>query len=435
MFPYVVGLGISGRSVMQYLQQQKISFYCWDDNAQNRPDIEECRSPNDVNWLNITHLILSPGISHTWPKPHLAALKAKQHLISIISDVDLLWAEPSVSAYTVGVTGTNGKSTTAALMQHVLRLNGETFVGGNFGPPALKALEAPYKNVVLELSSFQLDITKSAGLDAAVLLNITTDHIERYGGLPGYVASKLSIFSKLKPGGTAIICTDSLPCGEIFSYLQMHTDLQVIGYSSDNRANEIDTNTYTKLCELANTATLNKQNLIGAYLVAHHKGIPFKQFEEQVLTYQGLAHRQEVVCTHKNVTFINDSKATNIVAANAALCKYNNLFWLGGGVAKEPSFDELETNNITKAYIFGEAASLIEKTLVQKSIPYRRCRTLDEATQWAYEDALKSEAPATVLLSPACASYDQFQHFVERGNVFKAAVKQIVMHTKEATHG
>jgi UDP-N-acetylmuramoylalanine--D-glutamate ligase len=298
---------------------------------------------------------------------------------------------------------------------------------------------------VLELSSYQLDLTSSLKPDVAVILNMSPDHLDRHGGMEGYVAAKRRILLNQSHGDTAVVGVDDAWCQQICTEITAANRRTIVPISArramgrgvyalqgvlydatGERANEI--------LDLTRAASLpgrhNWQNAAAAYAVGRALGLSVADTAEGLMSFPGLAHRMETVGAIGRVRFVNDSKATNADAARQALSSYPKVYWIAGGQAKAGGIDSLADlfGHVTKAYLIGEAADGFAKTL-EGHAPYVRVGTIDAAVQAAFADARKSGGDAIVLLSPACASFDQFADFEERGEAFRAAVHELTTPT------
>ncbi len=443
----VLGLGKSGLVAARALKESGAEVWAWDDSGEKRKaaaaeglgivDLRSC------DWSELTSLVISPGIPHTFPAPHPVAAKARQANVEIISDIELLARTQREASY-VGVTGTNGKSTTTALIGHIFKAAGRrTAVGGNIGTPAL-SLEALASGgiYVLEMSSYQLEITFSITFDVAILLNISPDHLDRHGGMDGYVAAKRRIFHRQTEPRTAVIGVDDEHSRAIWEDLVRQNDQVIIPISSTkalaNGVYAVDGGLYdamggtaARVAELADFPTLpgahNWQNAAAAYATARAAGVATDTIVAALKTYPGLPHRQERVGERDGVLFVNDSKATNADAADKALGCYEHIYWIAGGLAKEGGIESLTPHfsRIRRAYLIGEAADSFARTL-EGRVPYLLTRKLESAVESAYADAVRDgHKGAVVLLSPACASFDQFRDFEARGDMFRDLVRAL----------
>lgn len=455
---YVVGWGRTGLSAAQSLKNSGARVFAWDDNATSQKNAQaqgfEVVAPQDINWSELSALVLSPGIPHIFPKPHLSANLALENYVPILCDVDLL-AQALPEVEKVGITGTNGKSTTTALMSHLLKGAGLLVqMGGNIGVPVLDLEDHPGATYVLELSSYQLERTPHLALDTAVLLNITPDHIDRHGDLVGYINSKKLIFQAQGSAQDVVIGVDTQESAEIFKGLSQDAAKRVVPistlrslekgiYVQDGFLVDGYFEDHTQIYDLRQHPYLkgqhNWENILAAYGVLKLKGLTF---DESVLeAFQGLVHRQELCGIQDNVHFINDSKATNIESTLRALAAYEHIYLILGGQPKESLLQGIETyaSHIQKCYLIGEAQDQFSKSLDVAEIPFIKCGDLKTATQKAYEDASQAGGGRhVVMLSPACASFDQFKDFEDRGNQFKMHVEDIIKtknKTVEKAHG
>lgn len=441
----VLGLGKSGISAANALLKSGVHVVAWDDKLESREKAKTFDIPiADLNvrnaWVNVDFLVLSPGIPHHFPKPHPAVKLAKKMGIPIISDIDLLFTA-CPEAFYIGITGTNGKSTTTALIHHILKdYLPRVEVGGNLGNPVLEfdpLNKGDY--AVLELSSYQLDITPSLDLDIAVLLNITPDHINRHGSFKGYQHSKKRIFKAKTKKVTAVISVDDEPSLSIKKQLRRPT--KVIPFSCEEQQNNgisiLNGALVVEGKDIYDLRTLNNlkgkhnwQNIAAAYAVAKTIGIKSKDILHSIETFPGLAHRQEVVGQLAHITYVNDSKATNAEASAKALTSYENIYWLAGGQPKEGGVKSLIPllETVQRAYLYGEAAEQFTTTL-KKHLPCWQGKSMHDALQEATRDAIQSRKPAVVLLSPACASWDQFKSFEDRGDQFRDQVRHLIQQT------
>jgi UDP-N-acetylmuramoylalanine--D-glutamate ligase len=430
----VLGLGKSGLVAARALAASGAEVWAWDDDAAKRREIATT-DLYDCDWSRPSALVLSPGIPHEFPKPHPVAAKAKSAHVPIIGEVELLFrAQPKATF--IGITGTNGKSTTTALIGHILRRSGKRAeVGANLGTPALALAPLEYGGIyVLEMSSYQLELVPRARFDVAVLLNITPDHLDRHGGMAGYVAAKRRIFERQRPQDWAVIGIDDEYCRAIREGLtSRHVVAIAIGREAASaitvRDGILSDESGRAIMDLATAPTLpgshNWQNAAAAFAVGRALGISSASIAAGIETYPGLPHRQELIETSADLRFINDSKATNADATAKALACYETIYWILGGRPKENGLEGLEPfyPRIARAYLIGEAATAFGKTLDAHHVATRQCGTLDRAVTAAAEDAAREKRPnAVVLLSPAAASFDQFANFEERGNRFRQLV-------------
>ncbi len=450
----VFGLGRTGLTAARALQAGGAKVVLWDENEASR---EAAAAEGftlvdlaNADWYSLSALMLSPGVPLTHPKPHWVVEKARDAGVEIFGDIEL-FARTVAAAPAhkrpkiVAITGTNGKSTTTALIAHVLAQAGRDIrVGGNIGYGVL-GLEDMHGGAVyvLELSSYQLDLTSSLKPDVSIILNISPDHLERHGDMEGYVAAKKRILLNQGKGDFAIIGVDDPWCQQICTEITAANrrtiwpvsarramgrgvySLQGMLYdATDGRVNEV--------ADLTRARSLpgrhNWQNASAAYAAVRALGLTVQDAVDGLMSFPGLAHRMETVGTIGRVRFVNDSKATNADAARQAMSSYPKFYWIAGGRAKAGGIDDLTDlfGGIAKAYLVGEAASEFSGVLEGKA-PFVISGDLESATRAAFADARASGEDAIVLLSPACASFDQFADFEERGEAFRAAVHSLTI--------
>ena len=440
----VLGLGKSGLAATRALQAAGANVCAWDDSERARLAAAADGLPiADLNGpaLNGAEMLLmSPGIPHSFPKPHPIAARAKAAGLPLVCDIELL-LQSQKDAQFIGITGTNGKSTTTALIGHIFaQANRPSDIGGNLGPAALglKAL-GEGGSYVLELSSYQLELIRTAGFDIAVLLNITPDHLDRHGGMVGYIAAKRQLFALQRAGGVAVIGIDDEHCRAIAAELTRQSSRRVVPisaagkaaggvYVSDGKLYDDRDGRDQMIVDLAGAAALpgahNWQNAAAAYAAASAAGLAPDVIASALLSYPGLPHRQETVDIIDGVRFVNDSKATNADAASKALVCYDAVYWIAGGLAKEGGIESLEPLHprIRHAFLIGKAAEDFARALEGK-VAYSICGNLATALTRAAALAREEKiAGAAVLLSPACASFDQFADFEARGDAFRSLI-------------
>ena len=387
-------------------------------------------------------VVMSPGVPLT-VEPHPVAERARQAHVPIIGDIELLWQAKTGAGF-IGITGTNGKSTTTSLIGHILKETGRPVaVGGNVGIPVLSLPRlGPDGSYVIEMSSFQLDLVDETHFGIAILLNVTPDHLDRHGDMAGYIAAKRRIFRHQGLGDTAIHGVDDATTEAVADALDgSGATIVRIGSSrfvpggvsaADGQLVDDRMGEARRILDLTGIATLpgihNWQNAAAAYAACSAAGVPDAAIAVGIATYPGLPHRQELVGRLGRVRFVNDSKATNADAAAKALGCYRSIHWIVGGVPKAGGIESLGNYfpRIAKAYLIGEAAAEFERTLGGR-VPVSRSGELLTALGEAALDAGASDASEpVVLLSPACASYDQFRDFEARGDAFRAAVRRLV---------
>ena len=393
-------------------------------------------------WENMKALVLSPGVPLTHPRPHAVVERALASRCPVIGDIELLYRACPQAQY-IGITGTNGKSTTTTLIGHILKSCGKTAeVGGNLGTPALALAPLGADGAyVLELSSYQLDLVQSVHFNIAVWLNISPDHIDRHGTLEGYIRAKEHLFDRQQNVDTAIIGVDDAASKTIAEKLRRNGRQRVIGISARSKAQDgvyvengrlhdateatphrFDLNPIVTL-----TGRHNWQNAAAAYAAARALGLNPEVIYKAMKSFAGLRHRLQLAATIQGVRFINDSKATNADATSNALEAYDTIYWIAGGKPKEGGIAPLERYfpKIAHAFLIGEAEGAFAKTLEGKA-PFTRSGTLEAAVKQAVAKAFAEKKPhAVVLLSPACASFDQWKNFEERGDAFCTMVETL----------
>ncbi|MBK1663973.1 UDP-N-acetylmuramoyl-L-alanine--D-glutamate ligase [Rhodospirillum rubrum] len=454
----IMGLGKSGMATARALAGTGTRVHAWDDSpilrdaarAESVPlcDLTDQTSRNSP-WPALQGVVWSPGIPHTFPQPHPVAVIAHERGVPLFCDIDLL-ARARQDSFFLGITGTNGKSTTTALIGHILKAARHPVqVGGNLGTPALSFEPLPFHGTyVLELSSYQLELVPSLCCDVAVLLNITPDHLARHGGMDGYIAAKRQIFRCGPRPGVAVVCIDDEPSLAIHDALCRENGRKVVAVSTralprggvgavDGQLVDATQGRPRAVADLTTIATLpgahNWQNAAAAYAACRQHGIDAKIIVEAMASFPGLPHRQELVAEIDGVRFINDSKATNADAADKALRCYDTVYWIAGGQPKEGGIVSLEPHfrRMRQAYLIGQAAPAFERTLKGK-VPLSQVGTLARAVTEAAKAAWRDAIPgAVVLLSPACASWDQFSSFEHRGDIFRELVADLA-HTRAA---
>ncbi len=455
----VFGLGVSGIATCEALVASGAKVFTWDENPKARQKTADteyrAEHPKKWPWKEMASVVVSPGVPLTHPKPHPIVRKARMENIPVFGDIEYFARAMNMlpekeRPRIVAVTGSNGKSTTAALIGHILREVGEeAFVGGNIGEAVL-SLPAPERNFiyVLELSSFQLDLTYSLRANAAVFLNLTPDHIDRHGTIEAYLAAKKRIFLNQTKDDVAVIGVDDDYGQAICTAMTAENTVRVLPVSAratlgrgayalgGNLFYNFDGKT-SNAGDISRARGLrgvhNHENAAAALAVCVDLGVSPALIVRAAERFSSLAHRMEEVSRLGKVVFINDSKATNADAAARALSAFDDIFWIAGGKAKEGGVAGLKgkLGAVRRAYLIGEAAEAFEKQL--RGVDCVQCGDLETAVAEAYADAAESEAPSpAVLLSPACASYDQFKNFEERGEAFRTLVSELASANGEA---
>src|SRR5215471_4918590 len=443
----VLGLARSGLATVRALETARIPYVAWDDNEAARDAAmasgARLAQPAAIDWSGVSALIISPGIPNRLPRPHPLAAAARAAGKKIICDVELL-ARAQPNARFVAITGTNGKSTTTALIGHILKNAGKTCeVGGNIGRGALDLAPLGAGGIyVLELSSYQLELLETFRAHVAVWLNITPDHIDRHGDLAGYVTAKEHIFDRQQPGDCAVIGIDDEASRSVYGKIAPRPsigcvpvvlDRPVRGGISFRAGMLVDADGYS--ADFSDVPTLpgdhNAQNAACAWAACRWLRVTREEIIAGLKSYPGLPHRQERVASVGNVIYVNDSKATNADATARALSSYRNIYWILGGQAKEGGVAPLAPwfERIRHAFLIGEASDLFARQLDGK-IAFDRCGDLHSALNAAHvlaqrEAAKKNGSPSVILLSPACASWDQWKSYEHRGDAFRAMARAL----------
>ena len=436
----VLGLGKSGFATAKALELSRVDYVAWDDNSNTRAKATAygltLEDLTNYDFKGTDYLVLSPGISHTLPTPHPIVVRAKQAGLEIINDV-FLFKEAMKGKDIIAITGTNGKSTTTALIYHVLQARLTCQMGGNIGT-ALMELNSECDVTVAELSSYQTEITPNLNATGVVWLNITPDHIDRHGDIDGYIAAKARIFETELSAGIAVICIDDAHSQKIYEAVKNMGKWTVIPVSTKQILEDgvciVDGDIFDKGVNVGTMheaqrlkGTHNHQNAACAYAIARYiYSIQPQNILSQFQRFDGLAHRQFHVARIGNVDYINDSKATNAEATEKALQSYENIYWLAGGVAKDGGLLPLKPylSTVQKVYLYGECALDFKMFLDGQSVTCEIFLNLEDAFQKAHTDAQESNINATVLLSPAAASFDQYPNFEKRGEHFEERIKK-----------
>jgi UDP-N-acetylmuramoylalanine--D-glutamate ligase len=441
------GLGGSGLATALALQAGGAGVVaCDDDPARMAKAAEKGIETGDLrtlNWSRFAALILSPGVPLTHPEPHWSARLAKDAGVEVIGDIELFCRERekiAPEAPFVAITGTNGKSTTTALITHILREAGKNVqMGGNIGT-AILSLEPPALDRihVIECSSFQIDLAPSLKPTVGVLLNISPDHLDRHGTIENYAAIKERLIAQAEHAVVGVddeasrsIAERRSRRGRPLQHISI-ASLAAEGVFADRTTiMRVARGDAVGVADLAGIGSLrgshNAQNSAAAVAVTTLLGLSDETIRRGLKTFPGLPHRMEEVGRRGRVVFVNDSKATNADSTDKALASFDRIFWILGGKAKEGGIAPLTDYfpKIERAYLIGASTEDFAATLDGK-VPFVRCGTLDRAVAEAAEDAARSDAPEpVVLLSPACASYDQYPNFEVRGDHFRDLVRAL----------
>lgn len=443
----VFGLGRSGLVAAQALAEGGAQVVVYDDDEKSVARAKAAGlTAQDLrasDWSSLAALVLAPGVPLTHPRPHWSVLLARQTGVEIIGDIELFCRERAAvmaRCPLVAVTGTNGKSTTTALIAHLLKSAGrDAQLGGNIGVPVLAlAPFAPGRIYVLEVSSYQIDLAPSLRPSVGVLLNVTEDHLDRHGTIENYAAIKERLAARIESGGTAVVGIDDewthaaarriADAGRRVECVSVRSPLGEGLYAENSRIMRAGKGRSELLADLAGIASLrglhNAQNAGCAIAAALALGLDIAEVRKGLATFPGLAHRMQPIARWGRVLFVNDSKATNADSAARALSSFQDIFWIAGGRPKTGGITSLAGYfpRIRKAYLIGEAAEEFARTLDGK-VACEISVTLERAVAAAARDAEASTAAEpVVLLSPACASFDQYPNFEVRGQAFVDAV-------------
>jgi UDP-N-acetylmuramoylalanine--D-glutamate ligase len=451
----VFGLGGSGLASASALLAGGADVVGADDDAQSVAKANAAGIPGTdlrtADWSKIAALVLAPGVPLTHPSPHWVVQLAQQAGVEVIGDVELFCRERAriaPNAPFVAITGTNGKSTTTALVAHLAESAGlDAQIGGNIGtailslaPPRTSQIK-PLRVHVIECSSYQIDLAPSIDPSIGILINLSEDHLDRHGTMEHYAAVKERLVAGVSRDGTVIIGVDDEWCsaiadrlvksGKRVARISVQRKLGNGIYAEQQRLMRADGADVTAIAELSGIGSLrglhNAQNAACATAAALALGLEPAAIQAGLRSFPGLAHRMEEVGRRGRVLLVNDSKATNADSAAQALACFSDIFWIAGGKPKTGGIESLRKffPRIRKAYLIGEAAEEFAATLGEE-VPHEIDGTLDKALAAAARDADASTSPEpVVLLSPACASFDQYRNFEVRGDAFRALVRAL----------
>ena len=409
----IYGLGTTGKSVVNFIRRKSdFKYYVWDDYLKSKKKIKKKNFAKKLDTVDF--IVISPGIS-------LKKAKLKRELIrnkhKIITDIDLFYLfNPKIKS--IVVTGTNGKSTTCKILEHILKKNKiNVRLGGNIGKPVLDLDLKTQPLVIIEASSFQLSYSKLVKPDYAMILNIANDHLDWHGTFRDYINSKFKIFSNQKQNNFAFINNKNFL--KKFRKEKYESKLKFVNTKRYEKIKKIIKNDYLN-------SKANEENMSFVYTLSKILKIDEKSFINSIQSFKGLPHRHEIFYKKNNKVFINDSKATSFEASKFALKNNKNIFWIVGGLPKAGDrfkFKGLK-KNIVKTYIIGKHMKNFKRHL-NKKIDQQLCKTLKNAIISIFKDTKNiTDKKITILLSPAAASYDQFKNFEERGNYFKNLIKK-----------
>jgi UDP-N-acetylmuramoylalanine--D-glutamate ligase len=430
----VLGLARSGLATVEALVASGAEVTAWDVRAEARDAVADkarIADPVEIDLAGYDGVVVSPGVPLN---SHPIAAKAREAGVPVIGDVELFaLARAHLPPHkVVGITGTNGKSTTTALVHHILKTAGvPAIMGGNIGLPILALDPLPEGGVyVLELSSYQIDLTFSLDCDIAVLLNVTPDHLDRYEGFEAYAAAKLRLFAMQSADHLAVTTDDEVAAAHwekairykdrrsAWAFTEYMEELGTSVFAGEARHHG---RLFSHQREWPNLqGPHNAQNAAAAIAVTEDLGLELRQIADGLKTYPGLPHRMERVEEKGGVLFVNDSKATNPDSTAPALAAFPHVHWIVGGLAKSEDLGpcERELGHVRAAYTIGEAGPMFAR-LLEGKVPVSQCELLATAVERAAGAAVTGEV---VLLSPACASFDQFRDYEARGDAFRAAV-------------
>jgi len=414
----ILGMGRSGQAVLDACIEDGILVNLFDDKGAAPQTEAYFRDFNDWDMDGLDAMVISPGIPHHYPAPHPAAKRCIDAGVPIISEVEFALRRGRAGRW-ISITGTNGKSTTTALIAHILGQAGiNCSVGGNIGAAvtALKPVGADGVNVI-ELSSYQLEVTPSLCSDIAVIMNITPDHLDRHGGMAGYIRAKEQVLASVNTDGLAVL-GEGEALDELASCYQDR--MKIIRLA---RAEQQEEASHIAPFEnLALKGLHNAQNTLAARYVCRTLGLSEAEIDKGIASFAGLPHRLQPAGQIDNILFVNDSKATNGEAAARALASFENIHWCAGGIAKEDGLDACipYLSHVAKSYLFGACANDFAASL-SEHIPVSCFDTLEEAVEAASLSARQERSSQQViLLSPAAASFDQYTSFEARGMQFCA---------------
>ena len=441
----VLGLGRTGLAACRSLTRSGAEALAWDDAAEVRDaaaesGIEICDLNDPSVWNTVDSLIVSPGIPHLYPAPNPIVAAASRAGIPLDNDIGLFLRtvrDSETAPAVIAVTGSNGKSTTAALIDSVLKSAGRmSRVAGNIGNAVL-GLEMAGKGgfVILEVSSYQAELARCLDADIAVFLNFSSDHLDRHGGLGGYFAAKRRLFSGRNTVVSVIgvdesegrlLASQAGPCRVVrISAAEALSQFSDAVFVRDGRLVERAGGSETGICDLDRVQSLtgrhNRQNACAAYAACRSAGLSALEIAAGFKEFPGLPHRSQIVGEFDRILCVNDSKATNAESAGRALDAYRNIRWIVGGLGKEGGIISLSERfeNVVKAYLIGHSAK--DFALQLGTVPYAICGSIPDAVAAAAADAVPGD---TILLAPAAASFDQYPDFEARGDHFVSEVKR-----------
>ena len=435
---YIYGLNTSGKSIIKFFIKNHFQFCAWDDDEKKRKEVKKkfknifLISPQNLDWSNINEAFISPGIDLKTKSLNFS----KKNKTNLLRDLEL-YSQIIEKDKIIAVTGTNGKSTTVKLISEILKSNKiDNYIGGNFGPPLMNVFNKKknFKYHVLELSSFQLEAAPSFKSYISILLNISKDHQDRYKNMSEYVNAKEKII-KSKKIKYRVISIDDFYCRKIYKKNKKLNN--IIPFSFNKRVSKgfsfinniiyddyFDNDSYNlDKKSLSLKGNYNNQNILAAYIVSKILKLDSINFSKCINRYRGLAHRLEFVYENEKYLFINNSKATNVESSINSIKIYENIFLILGGKVKDNNFFKFNNvkRRISKCFIIGESTELIFNK-VSKYFICHKSYTIKKAIDKIFTETKKNKTKITVLLAPACASFDQYDNFADRGNDFKKII-------------
>ncbi|MDA7705646.1 UDP-N-acetylmuramoyl-L-alanine--D-glutamate ligase [Rickettsiales bacterium] len=435
----IFGLARSGIATINSLSKLDYQIQIGDDNSQsidkvaNLKNIKKCYDIKDIKWDGVDFIIISPGVPLYFPKPHDIVKLANQNNVKIICDVEYFYQLYKNHNY-IGITGTNGKSTSTDLIANIFKNSGKKYdFGGNIGKAVFDMEIFPENShYILELSSYQLDLIRNTHLKIAILLNITPDHLERHGNFKNYILSKKRIFQNQGQGDFSIIGIDNKESAKIYNQLEKDPQFKanLIPFSTKiildkgfSIQNQIIYKNGNEIANLQDKILIkgahNLENILASFISAYICQIDIDFIIKSISNFTGLKHRMQFVRKINNINFINDSKATSLESSIMAIKNFDNIYLILGGQIKDDDFNLLAKykDKIIKCYLIGKDTDKLYNILLNK-ITCQKCYDLKKAISNSYQEAKKINQESNILLSPAAASFDQWQDFEERGEFF-----------------
>ena len=422
---YFIGLGLSNIAAIRKLAK-KNNVYVYDDHIQEYEDFNFIHY-DEINYEKLDLIILTPGIPLKYPRPHSIISYAEEYDISIIGDIELFFLQFESKPEIIAITGTNGKSTTASLIYHLFKSqNINCYLGGNIGVAIFDLPIDENAKYIIEISSFQLDLLNDLEFSKSILLNITADHIDRHKDFNGYAIAKTRIFQDNMQENEAIICIDSNITHNIFDKIEN----KKYSFHSDDLERKNNMVFYKDEKILDNFLDIQKfgnpQNIIATLILAKLYGLKNTDINLAFSDFKALDHRFEKLLNYKNITIYNDSKATNAESTENALKQLDNIYWIAGGIAKSGGIELLSKyfDKVDKVFLYGQDAELFNKQIGGRIDSMIFTQEFAKVITTSIETALKAEEEINIIFSPACASFDMFKNYEERGNEFKKIINQ-----------